>query len=128
MLIRNADAAMYHSKAMGRNRFSFFKEEMNAKISERLALENGLRRAVARDEFFLEYQPVYELAHGTHLRRGGAAALAPSRSAAWCRPSRFVPIAEDSGLILEIGEWVLDEACRQVAAWKAAGLPRPRCA
>ena len=124
VLIRNADAAMYHSKEMGRNRFSFFKEEMNAKISERLALENGLRRAVARDEFFLEYQPVFELGHGTisgieallrwrHPERG----LVP--------PSRFVPIAEDSGLILEIGEWVLNEACRQMAAWRAAGLRAP---
>ncbi len=123
-LIRSADAAMYHSKAMGRNRFSFFKEEMNAKISERLALENGLRRAVARGEFHLEYQPVFELAHGSIA---GLEALLrwnhPGRGLV--PPSRFIPIAEDSSLILEIGEWVLEEACRQLAAWRSAGLAAP---
>ncbi len=123
-LVRNADAAMYHSKSMGRNRFSFFKEEMNAKISERLALENGLRRAVARGEFFLEYQPVYALASRAVV---GAEALLrwqhPEHGL--IGPARFIPIAEESGLILEIGEWVLDEACRQILAWRAAGLDPP---
>ncbi|APV50357.1 hypothetical protein BWI17_12035 [Betaproteobacteria bacterium GR16-43] len=121
VLIRNADAAMYHSKAMGRNRYSFFKEEMNARISERLTLENGMRRALARDEFFLEYQPVYALG-GRYIV--GAEALLRWRhpELGVVPPARFIPIAEDSGLILEIGEWVMREACRQSREWAKAGL------
>ena len=126
VLIRNADAAMYHSKSMGRNQYSFFKNEMNARISERLALENGMRRALARREFFVEYQPVFAIGGaraGTYPIVGAEALLRwrhPELGVV--PPSRFIPIAEDSGLILEIGEWVIGEACRQSSAWRAAGL------
>ena len=128
VLIRNADAAMYHSKSMGRNQYSFFKEEMNAKISERLALENGMRRALARQEFFVEYQPVFDIrgARTSAYPIVGAEALLRWRhpELGVVPPARFLPIAEDSGLILEIGEWVIREACRQASAWREAGLAR----
>jgi EAL domain-containing protein (putative c-di-GMP-specific phosphodiesterase class I) len=122
VLIRNADAAMYHSKAMGRNQCSFFKEEMNARISERLTLENSMRRGLAREEFYLEYQPIYALGAGQPVV--GAEALLRWRhpDLGIVPPARFIPIAEDSGLILDIGEWVIREACRQSRAWTASGL------
>jgi len=121
LLIRSADAAMYHSKAMGRNRFSFFDDSMNARISERLMLENGLKRALARGEFHLEYQPVFAL--GAH-RMVGAEALIRWRHPEHgiVPPARFIPIAEETGLILDIGEWVIREACGQMWSWRRAGL------
>jgi EAL domain-containing protein (putative c-di-GMP-specific phosphodiesterase class I) len=121
LLIRSADAAMYHSKAMGRNRFSFFDDSMNARISERLMLENGLKRALARGEFHLEYQPVFAL--GAH-RMVGAEALMRWRhpEQGIVPPARFIPIAEETGLILDIGEWVIREACGQMWSWRRAGL------
>ena len=122
VLIRNADAAMYHSKAMGRNQCSFFKEEMNARISERLTLESSMRRGLAREEFYLEYQPIYALGAGRPVV--GAEALLRWRhpDLGIVPPARFIPIAEDSGLILDLGEWVIREACRQSRAWTASGL------
>jgi diguanylate cyclase (GGDEF)-like protein/PAS domain S-box-containing protein len=121
LLIRNADAAMYHSKSMGRNRFSFFNEGMNARISERLMLENGLKRALARSEFYLEYQPVFAL---PGQRMAGAEALIRWRHPEHgvVPPARFIPIAEETGLILDIGEWVIREACSQMWSWRRAGL------
>jgi len=121
LLIRNADAAMYHSKSMGRNRFSFFDDSMNARISERLMLENGLKRALARSEFYLEYQPVFAL---PGQRMVGAEALIRWRHPehGTVPPARFIPIAEETGLILDIGEWVIREACSQMWSWRRAGL------
>jgi diguanylate cyclase (GGDEF)-like protein/PAS domain S-box-containing protein len=120
-LIKNADTAMYQAKEHGRNRFQFFTAEMNLKAVERQALESSLRRALDRNEFLLHYQPkvnldtsaitgVEALIRWQHPERG----LVP--------PSQFVPIAEDCGLILEIGRWALREACRQARAWQRAGL------
>jgi diguanylate cyclase (GGDEF)-like protein/PAS domain S-box-containing protein len=121
-LIKNADTAMYHAKENGRNNFQFFKAEMNLKAVERQSLESGLRRALEREEFLLHYQPKVNLETGDIT---GVEALIrwrqPDRGLV--PPSQFVPIAEDCGLILHIGRWVLREACRQARAWQDAGLP-----
>jgi diguanylate cyclase (GGDEF)-like protein/PAS domain S-box-containing protein len=115
-LIKCADTAMYHAKDRGRNTFQFFEREMNARAVERQWIEAGLHRALARREFTLHYQPKIDLETGATT---GAEALIR-----WVHPKRgllfpkdFVPIAEDCGLIVPIGQWVLREACRQARAW-----------
>jgi diguanylate cyclase (GGDEF)-like protein/PAS domain S-box-containing protein len=121
-LIKNADTAMYHAKENGRNNFQFFKAEMNVKAVERQSLEGSLRRALERKEFLLHYQPKVNLETGEIT---GVEALIrwrqPDRGLV--PPSQFVPIAEDCGLIIQIGRWVLREACTQARAWQNAGLP-----
>jgi diguanylate cyclase (GGDEF)-like protein/PAS domain S-box-containing protein len=122
-LTRNADIAMYHSKSLGRNQFSFFRQEMNATVNERLTIENALRRAIPQDELTLVYQPIFRL---PEKRIVGVEALLRwnSRELGPVEPGRFIPVAEDCGLIINIGEWVVREACAQLARWRAAGLDR----
>ena len=124
-LIKNADTAMYHAKESGRNNFQFFKPEMNLQAVERQSLEGNLRHAVERGEFLLHYQPKINLFTGQIT---GAEALIrwqhPDRGL--ISPAQFVPIAEDCGLILPIGRWVLREACKQSREWQDAGLPFKR--
>ena len=121
-LMKKADLAMYHAKETGRDGYQFFKSEMNARAIERQSLEDGLRYAIERQELVLYYQPKLDLATGgiigaealirwRHPRRG----LVP--------PGQFIAIAEDCGLIVPIGRWVLREACRQARAWQIAKLP-----
>jgi diguanylate cyclase (GGDEF)-like protein len=121
-LIKDADTAMYQAKEHGRNNYRFFEKEMNIRAVERQSIEEGLRGALERQEFVLQYQPKINLKTGAIT---GAEALIR-----WLHPERglvaslqFVPIAEDSGLILPIGRWVLREACQQVQEWHDAGLP-----
>jgi diguanylate cyclase (GGDEF)-like protein/PAS domain S-box-containing protein len=120
-LIKNADAAMYSAKESGRNAFQFFSKEMNAQVVERLTLEHGLRTALDKNELFLVYQPQMDVATGTIV---GLEALLrwqhPELGAVL--PDRFVCIAENSGLILPIGAWVLRTACSQARKWQDEGL------
>jgi diguanylate cyclase (GGDEF)-like protein/PAS domain S-box-containing protein len=120
-LMKNADTAMYHAKEKGRNNYQFFKDEMNTQAVERQLIEGGLRHALARSEFILHYQPLVNLANG---KITGAEALLRWIHPEWglIMPERFVGIAEDCGLIVPIGLWVLREACEQAMRWKSAGL------
>ncbi len=117
-LLRNADTAMYHAKESGRGNYQFFNAKMNERVSRRLATETSLRRALEHGEFVLHYQPLVHLASG---RIDGAEALLrwPQSDHRVVSPADFIPVAEDSGLIVPLGEWVLREACRQAQAWQA---------
>ena len=121
-LIKNADVAMYCAKENGRNNFQFFTQEMNSRAVERLTLESSLRLAIERKELFLEYQPQVDLATG---KITGAEALLRWRhpELGLVPPNKFIPIAENSGLIIPIGEWVLRTACAQARQWQDEGLP-----
>jgi diguanylate cyclase (GGDEF)-like protein/PAS domain S-box-containing protein len=121
-LIKNADTAMYQAKENGRQTYRFFKPAMNVRAVERQSIEESLRRALERQEFALHYQPTVNLKTGAIT---GAEALIrwthPTRGPV--APAQFIPVAEDCGLILPIGQWVLREACKQARAWADAGLP-----
>jgi EAL domain-containing protein (putative c-di-GMP-specific phosphodiesterase class I) len=120
-LLRNADAAMHAAQEKGRNTYQFYSQSMNVALAERLSLESDLRKALERDEFLLHYQPQ------TDIRRWdviGVEALIrwrhPERG--MVSPASFIPLAEEIGLIGEIGKWVLRTACRQQVAWTSSGL------
>ena len=121
-LMQNADTAMYHAKANGRNNYQFFRADMNTRAVRRLFVEKSLRRALKQGEFLLHYQPKIDLASGAMT---GAEALIRWRDPdlGLVMPAQFVPIAEENGLIVPVGRWVLREACRQIQAWLDSGLP-----
>jgi len=120
-LLKHADLAMYRAKDAGRNAFRFFDAEMNNSVVEHLQLTTGIRQALRNHEFTLHYQPQFELASG---RIVGAEALIRWRheSLGFIPPAKFIPVAEHSGLIHELGAWVLHEACSQAKQWRADGL------
>ncbi|MGB2639164.1 MAG: diguanylate cyclase, partial [Candidatus Acidiferrum sp.] len=121
-LIKNADTAMYQAKENGRQSYQFFKPAMNVRAVERQSIEESLRRALEQKEFSLHYQPKVRLATG--MITGAEALLRwthPTRGPV--SPANFIPVAEDCGLILPIGQWVLREACKQARTWLDAGLP-----
>ena len=120
-LLKHADSAMYRAKELGRNNFQFFTEELNAMMIERLELETGLRRALERNQFCLYYQPRVDIRTGAIT---GAEALLRWRVSdhELMQPGKFIPVAEETGLIVPIGEWALREACQQNLAWQQAGL------
>lgn len=121
-LIKNADAALHRAKERGRRSLQFYTAEMNARIIERLTLENGLRHALEGGELELHYQPQVDLVNGRII---GVEALLRWRHPQWgmISPGEFIPLAEANGLIVPMGEWALRIACTQARAWQVAGLP-----
>lgn len=124
VLVRKADAAMYQAKAHGRNRSHFYTSEMTASAQERIQLESLLRDAILTQELSVHFQPKIDVQSGQLL---GAEALLRwhSTELGEVPPARFIPLAEETGFIIDLGFWVLCESCRQVAAWDAAGLHVP---
>ena len=121
-LLKQSDTAMYQAKESGRNTYRFHTEQMNSDAVEHLRIRNGLRRALEQGEFVLHYQPQISLSSGAVI---GAEALIRWNhpELGMVPPGRFISIAEDSGLIVPMGDWVLREACRQAVAWRKAGFP-----
>jgi len=121
-LLKNADTAMYHAKQLGRNGYQFFAEEMNLKVHERLSMETRLRRALERCEFLLLYQPRVDVASGAIT---GAEALLrwQPEGEEVVMPNDFIPLLEETGLIVQVGEWVMRQVCLQGVEWLAAGVP-----
>jgi len=119
-LLRDADIALYRAKALGKNRSALFQPEMQTAVLDRIELDADLRSALAENQFFLLYQPVFDL---DHVNVSGVEALVrwrhPTRGVV--PPDHFIPMLEDSGLIVEVGRWVLFEACRQAAEWHRRG-------
>lgn len=124
-LMKNADTAMYHAKERGKNNFQFYQADMNASALERLELESDLRHALEQEEFTLYYQPQFS---GDGKRLTGAEALLrwrhPRRGLV--PPSDFIPVLEELGLVVEVGDWVITEACRQLKAWHKAKVRVPK--
>lgn len=120
-LIKNADTAMYHAKERGRNNYQFFRQDMNTRAMERQLIESSLRLALERDEFRLHYQPKFDL---ETMRITGVEALLRWEHPEWgmVLPQRFIQVAEECGLIVPIGRWVLSAACAEAVGWRDGGL------
>ncbi|MBY0431693.1 MAG: EAL domain-containing protein, partial [Rhodospirillales bacterium] len=121
-LLKHADAAMYRAKEQGKANFQFYTADMNAEVTERLVIKNGLSKALEREEFTLYYQPKIDLRQN---RMVGVEALLRWRNAELgpVSPAKFIPVMEETGLITPVGEWAIETACRQHREWTEAGLP-----
>ena len=124
-LLKNSDTAMYHAKEAGRSNYQFFAQAMNTAAAERLLLESSLRQAIDHNELMLHYQPLVNIADGK--------IIATEALVRWnhpelglISPARFIPIAEDSGVIVPLGDWVLKQACYQLKLWRELGISLPR--
>ena len=126
-LLKNADIAMYRAKEKGKNNYQFYSTQFDTYSVERLSLESSLSRAVERNEFTLHYQPKVNIASG-HITGMEALLRWQHPELGWISPARFIPLAEENGLILPIGAWVLKTACAQNQAWQRQGLRRLRVA
>ncbi len=126
-LMKNADTAMFHGKGLGKNTYQYFTPQMNVAVQRRMVLESALRRAVLQKDFVLQYQPQINLETGEVI---AVEALLRWRTedGGTVMPGDFIPLAEETGLISEIGEWVLREGCRQAREWRQRGLALPRMA
>lgn len=123
-LMRSADTAMFKAKEVGRNAWHFYTAELNARVLERVTVEAQLRTALAQNELLLEYQPQVDL-HTGEVTGMEALVRWQHPEAGLIYPAQFIPVAEASGLVVPLGEWVMEEACRQVADWRRQGVPVP---
>ena len=126
-LIKKADIAMYHAKAVGRNNYQFYHPRMDEDAERRLVLANGIRKALEREEFSIHYQPKIDILNGS-VTAMEALVRWQHPELGLLPPSEFIPLAEETGLILPLGEWVLRRACAENAAWRRQGLPPMRVA
>jgi diguanylate cyclase (GGDEF)-like protein/PAS domain S-box-containing protein len=126
-LMKNADTAMFHGKGLGKNTYQYFTAQMNIAVKRRMTLESALRRAVMQKDFVLHYQPQIDLESG-EIIAVEALVRWQTEDSGMVMPGDFIPLAEETGLINEIGEWVLREGCRQARAWQEMGLPKRRMA
>ncbi len=124
-LLKNSDTAMYHAKEAGRSNYQFFAQTMNAAAAERLLLESSLRQAIDRNQLLLHYQPLVNIADG-RIVATEALVRWDHPELGLISPARFIPIAEDSGVIIPLGDWVLRRACYQLKQWREQGIPLQR--
>ena len=123
-LMKNADTAMFHGKGLGKNTYQYFTAQMNIAVKRRMTLESALRRAVMQKDFVLHYQPQIDLESG-EIIAVEALVRWKTEDSGTVMPGDFIPLAEETGLINEIGEWVLREGCRQAREWQDMGLSPP---